>query len=68
MALLDLYLGKGIWQEALPGVKQAVHLFDFTGNFRNLHKFEEGFRTFKKICEMSDAEKQSYWEENRAQA
>lgn len=68
MALLDLYLEKGIWQETLPSGKQAVHLFDFTGNFRNLHKFEDGYRTFKKICEMSDNEKQSYLEENREQA
>ncbi len=71
MSLLDVYLTKNNeqkWQDAIKPEKDNVYLFDFTTNFRTLHKFEDGFRTFRKICEMSDAEKQSYIEESPRQA
>ena len=57
MSLLELYLKKS--ENAVAEDKDNAYLFEFTRNFRTLHKFEEGFRTFAKICEMTEAEKQA---------
>ena len=66
MSLLELYLKKS--ENAVAEDKDNAYLFEFTRNFRTLHKFEEGFRTFEKICEMTEAEKQAYIEDSPAQA
>lgn len=71
MSLLELYLGKTDerkWQELGQDGKENVYLFDFTTNFRTLRSFEEGFRTFRKLCDMPEAEKQSYVGESPTQA
>lgn len=71
MSLLELYIKKNAnfnAQEMLRDDKDNTYLFEFTRNFHTLHKFEEGFRTFKKICDMTEAEKQAYLKDGSAQA
>ena len=71
MSLLELYIKKNAnfnAQEMLRDDKDNTYLFEFTRNFHTLHKFEEGFRTFKKICDMTEAEKQAYLKDGSAPA
>ena len=70
MTLLEKYLElcNADGEKGFSDKAEQMYLFDFTKNFRNLHKFEDGYRTFKKICSMTDAEKQSYVEESPVQA
>ncbi|MDE7395860.1 MAG: hypothetical protein K2M95_07060 [Clostridiales bacterium] len=71
MSLLDLYLeknGEKNWQNLIRDEKENLYLFDFTTNFRDLHKFEDGFATFKKLCEMTDEERKKYVEDSPEQA
>lgn len=67
MSLLELYL-KNTQEKLRDYEKENTNLFDFTTNFRDLRNFEDGYRTFKKLNEMSDAEKQAYLEENSEKA
>lgn len=67
MSLLDLYLSKTEdqnWQKDAS----FSYLFDFTTNFRDILSFEEGFKTFKKICDMTPSELSSYVEESPEKA
>ncbi len=70
MSLLDLYLEKSgeINPQNASFAAKDMYLFDFTTNFRTLHSVEEGFRTFKKIGEMTEEERQAYMEESPEKA
>lgn len=59
MSLLDLYIEKS---ENYSQEPSGAYLFDFTANFRTMQSFEDGFRTFKNICAMTDEERQAYME------
>lgn len=71
MSLLNLYIEKSKeknWQEKTGENKEDLYLFEFTGNFRNLLMFEDGFKTYSKLCSMDGEQLGKYIEQNPAQA
>lgn len=70
MSLLELYIERNKqknWQDKM-GEDKNLYLFEFTWNFRNLLMFEDGFRTYSKLCSMDAEQLGKYIEQNPAQA
>lgn len=68
MSLLDIYIEKSRDKKQMEHACENAYLFDFTTNFRDLLYFEEGFKTFKKICGMNADELKAYVEESPSKA
>lgn len=71
MSLLELYKEKNKdakWKEKVLGINKNLYLYDFTINFRNLLYFEDGFKTYCKICEMNKDQLEEYTKANSGQA